>query len=144
MDFIGAKVVLYLGSKLVVILRDDFDWLPYAGYWDLPGGGREGAETPFECVARETFEELGLCLDPTDVLWSRAFGTTATQVWFFVASLPVGATGKIRFGDEGQGWSLMSDNEFLTHSKVVPDFQDRLRVFKTERGDFHQESPPLP
>ncbi len=32
----------------------------------------------------------------------------------------------VRFGDEGQGWSLMTEAEFLQHPKVVPDFQDRL------------------
>lgn len=42
MAFGGAKIALYLGDRLIVILRDDHEWLPFAVCWDLPGGGREG------------------------------------------------------------------------------------------------------
>ena len=41
--FHGAKLAVFLGEKLAVILRDDYPGSPFAGYWDLPGGGARGA-----------------------------------------------------------------------------------------------------
>ena len=52
MGFDGAKLALYVGEKLAVILRDDTPGLPFADHWDLPGGGREGEETPLGCALR--------------------------------------------------------------------------------------------
>ena len=57
MSFSGAKLALFLGADLLVIKRDDRPDIPYPGYWDLPGGGREGDETPQACALRETYEE---------------------------------------------------------------------------------------
>lgn len=33
---------------------------PFAGYWELPGGKREGAETACQTLCRELGEELGI------------------------------------------------------------------------------------
>jgi 8-oxo-dGTP diphosphatase len=130
--FDGAKVALFLGDKLAVILRDDLPGLSFAGHWDLPGGGRERHETPFECVARECEEELGLVLRQQNMVWSRAFSNAVTgkgNVWFFVAKLPVDAVEQVRFGSEGQCWSMMSTQGYLSHPKAVPAFQGRLRMW---------------
>ncbi|MFY0646637.1 NUDIX hydrolase [Sulfitobacter geojensis] len=132
--FEGAKLALFLGGRLVVILRDNVADLPYAGHWDLPGGGREGGETPLTCVQRECFEELGLRIEPQDIVWARRFSSVSSgePVWFYVGHLPVSAANDIVFGDEGQGWQLMEVAEFLRHPKAIPAFQDRLRVYLAE------------
>ncbi|WP_323776898.1 hypothetical protein [Leisingera sp.] len=39
-DFSGAKLTLFLGRDLLVILRDDAPDILYPGHWDLLGGGR--------------------------------------------------------------------------------------------------------
>lgn len=132
--FDGAKVALFIGEKLAVILRDESPELSYAGHWDLPGGGREGAETSFACVARECKEELGLSLRESNVLWSRAFTDASggkRTVWFYVARLPETAERRVVFGDEGQRWTLMSPAVFLAHPKAIPAFQERLRIWMT-------------
>ncbi|MEP5728725.1 MAG: NUDIX hydrolase [Sulfitobacter sp.] len=143
--FGGAKVALFLGQQLVVILRDEKPGLPYPGHWDFPGGGREGPETAFECMARECAEELGLTLRGEDVMWSRSFETEDGVNWFFVAQLPESAVHGIVFGKEGQRWQLMGVGEYLDHPKAIQRFKDRLRVALDGglRG-FSQESPPLP
>jgi len=68
MSFSGAKLALFLGVDLLVILRDDRPDIPYPGHWDFPGGGREGQETPEACALRETREEVGLVLRPSELV----------------------------------------------------------------------------
>ena len=131
--FAGAKLALFLGEDLAVILRDEKPGLPFAGYWDLPGGGREGAETPLECALRECHEELGLTVPSASVTWRRAFREEGQIKWFFAAHLPAEAAGRVVFGDEGQSWDLMDVDTFLSHPKAVPQFQQRLRSYLKER-----------
>ena len=45
-DFEGAKIAVIVGERVLALLRDDRADLPWPGHWDLPGGGREGGETP--------------------------------------------------------------------------------------------------
>ena len=62
-DFTGSKIALICGNKVLTILRDDKDDIPCPNMWELPGGGREGDESPFECVAREVYEEAKIGLE---------------------------------------------------------------------------------
>ncbi|MFC6585419.1 hypothetical protein [Sulfitobacter aestuariivivens] len=57
--FAGAKMALYIGDRLATILRDDLPGLPYAGQWDLPGGGREGARRPLPVCSASAWKSLG-------------------------------------------------------------------------------------
>lgn len=132
MGFDGAKLALYLGDELAVILRDDTPGLPFAGHWDLPGGGREGDETPLDCALRECREELGISVPPAAVVWEGRFTEGMQVKWFFVARLPAAAVSGVFLGDEGQCWRLMTQAEFLAHPRAVPAFQDRLRVYLKE------------
>lgn len=129
MGFDGAKLALYLGNRLAVILRDDRPGLPFPGHWDLPGGGREGDETPLDCALRECREELGIAVPEEAVIWRAPFDEAGRTKWFFVARLPEDSSADIVFGDEGQRWTLMTEREFLTHPQAVPAFQDRLQVY---------------
>jgi len=129
MGFDGAKLALYLGEKLAVILRDDTPGLLFADHWDLPGGGREGAETPLACALRECREELGIAVPEGAVVWQGSFDEAGRTKWFFVARMPAQAEAEIAFGNEGQRWRLMEEEEFLNHPRAVPAFQDRLRVY---------------
>lgn len=73
MEFSGCKIALLCDDKLLTILRDDISTIPWPNMWELPGGGREGEETPFECVQREVFEELGLKLKEVDIFWVKDY-----------------------------------------------------------------------
>lgn len=134
MPFHGAKIALLADQQILVILRDDRPDIPYPDHWDLPGGGREGDETPVACALRETKEELGLTIRPEAICWGRRFVLGDQANWFFVAPLAGGAVRDIRFGDEGQGWRLMTQTRFLRHPKAVPRFQVRLRLFRDQGG----------
>ncbi len=127
---IGAKLALFVGDSLATLLRDDKPGLLWPGFWDLPGGGREGVETPLQCVLRELEEELSLRLDPAVVRWGRDYGSSSGDIsWFFAAHVSADLARAIRLGDEGQDWALMTPSDFLSHENVVPQFKPRLQDY---------------
>lgn len=131
-DFTGCKIALFCGDKLLTILRDDKLNIPYPNTWELPGGGREGDESPFECVAREVYEELGIHLTEDCLLWSKVYPSMlfeGKESVFLVGKLRQEQFDSIVFGDEGQGYRLMSIDEFLDSDKVVPQLRDRVRDY---------------
>lgn len=131
MGFVGAKIALLQGDAVLTILRDDFAHIPFPAHWDLPGGGREGAESPEACVLRELQEELGLAVAPERLIWRKSFPSVhaAGRVgWFFAARITAAEVARVRFGDEGQGWRMMPVESFLTHPKGVSFLQERLRL----------------
>ena len=131
-DFTGSKIALICGDKVLTILRDDKDDIPCPNMWELPGGGREGDESPFECVAREVYEELGIHLNEDCLLWSKVYTSmlfTDKQSVFLVGQLTQNQFDSIVFGDEGQGYQLMNVEEFLSYSQVVPQLQERLKDY---------------
>ncbi len=126
----GAKLALFLGDRLAVILRDDFAHIPHPAHWDFPGGAREAGESAVDCVLRETREELGLILTPSDLGYGRAYlEGTAGEVWFFAAHLPDARRAEVRLGDEGQEWRLMSAAEYAAHPKAIETFRERLSEY---------------
>ena len=132
MDFQGCKIALICGDKVLTILRDDKDDIPCPNMWELPGGGREGNESPFECAAREVYEELGIHLDEDCLLWSKIYPSVIfkdKQSVFMVGQLSQDQFDSITFRDEGQAYKLMNIEEFLTSSQVVPQLLGRLRDY---------------
>ncbi len=126
-NFSGAKIAIFVGDKLLVIRRDDKPDIPYPAYWDLMGGGREGAETPLQCALRETQEEVGLTILPREVVWSVRYERPRGEVWFFATHQPASVEANIQFGDEGQEWRLWDPNIYCAHPKAVPHFVERLQ-----------------
>ena len=131
-DFTGCKIALFCGDKLLTILHDDKANIPWPNMWELPGGGREGDESPFECAVREVYEELGIHLTEECLLWSKVYSSVlfeGKQSVFMVGQLSQDQFDSITFGDEGQGYKLMPIEEFLSSSQVVPQLQERLKDY---------------
>ena len=130
-DFDGAKVALFLGDQLIVIRRDKKPDIPYPDMWDFPGGGRDPGETPFQTVARETQEEVGLILPPSAVIWQRRArrASDGLIIWYFVARLPAAAQNDVIFGDEGQFWRMACVDTVLQWPDVAGALQDRLALW---------------
>ncbi|NBE09661.1 NUDIX hydrolase [Paragemmobacter ruber] len=129
--FVGAKAALFCGHAVLTLLRDTHPGLPWPGMWDLPGGGREGDESPEDCLLRELDEEFGLRLPPSRLTgrWVLpSLSDASRQAVFFSGVVTRAEVAAIRFGTEGQGWALMPCAEFLAHPKAVPGLQDRLRL----------------
>ena len=132
LEFSGCKIALLCDDKLLTILRDDKASIPYPNMWELPGGGREGEETPFECVQREVFEELGLKLEEAAIVWAKEYkgmlDPDKTSI-FMVGTITREGCASIVFGDEGQAYQMMDVSQFLADEKVIPQLQDRLRDY---------------
>ncbi|TXB67874.1 NUDIX domain-containing protein [Paracoccus aurantiacus] len=121
--------MLTCGSGLLVYLRDDFQHIPFPGCWDLPGGGREGAESAPECALRELHEEFGLCLSSERLLGRWVFPVPSQPggvAVFYTGRLSRQDIAAIRFGDEGQYWRLMPVTEYVVHARAVPHFRGRV------------------
>ena len=134
-DFTGCKIALICGDKILTILRDDKPGIPCPNMWELPGGGREGNESPLECVAREVYEELGIHLNEDCLLWIKVYPSMlceGRQSVFMVGQLSQDQFDSITFGDEGQAYKLMSIEEFLKSNQAVPQLQGRLSDYLEE------------
>jgi 8-oxo-dGTP diphosphatase len=130
--FSGAKIAVVCEDRLLTYLRDDTPDIPWSGMWDLPGGGREGHETPEQCALRETFEEFGLHLDPAWIIWRQLYpgqGTLGLDTWFFVAQVPPGTFDAVVFGDEGQYWESRTVAQYLAMDNAIPHLQQRLQHY---------------
>lgn len=125
----GAKLVLTCGDALLVLRRDDIPTINWPGCWDLPGGKREGDESPADRALRELFEETGLTLDPAR-LRGRARELPhrpGRAGWYFHAEITAAEAGAAVLGDEGAELRLMALAEFVAHPKAVPHFRDVVR-----------------
>ena len=134
-EFTGCKIALICDGQILTILCDDKEDIPWPNMWELPGGGREGNETPFECVAREVYEELSIQLSKADVIWFQIYPSMLDgnkKSVFLVGRLTQEQFESIIFGDEGQGYKLVSFEEFLTSDRVVPQLQERVRDYMEE------------
>lgn len=127
--FDGAKIAILRGGDVLSLLRDDISTIPYPNQWDLPGGGREGAETPFETAARELHEELAVEIDPARVIYHAlepAVEDPAAVVHFFVARWDTLADRSIRLGDEGQRWQWIDARGYTRRHDAVAPLRGRL------------------
>lgn len=127
--FAATKLILTCGPDLLVCLRDDFDHIPWPGHWDLPGGGREGAESAPACALRELHEEFGLHLPPARLEATFAFANPSGGVSvFYTGHITPAEIAAIRFGDEGQCWRMMPVADYIAHPRAVPHFRQRVAL----------------
>lgn len=123
----GVKGLVFVGDKLLVYRRDAKPKL-FPLFLDLPGGGAENGETPFETFQREVKEEFGLDIQKSDIVYARQYSSVhfaGTHVYFPVARLPKESEKLIHFGNEGLEYLLMGVDEFLAASDVWPVLQEK-------------------
>ena len=132
LDYTGCKIALICDGRILTILRDDKPTIPWPNLWELPGGGREGDESPFECAAREVYEELTIQLSKDDIIWSWIYPSMLDEnknSVFLVGKLTQEQFNSIVLGDEGQGYKLVRLEEFLASDRIVPQLQERVRDY---------------
>lgn len=130
-DFTGCKLAYLYHDQLLVYRRDNNPAIMFPNMWDLPGGGREGDESPEECVLRELQEEFSIALPASRLLckWQVINHTQTGAAYFFVASGCQAELDAIVFGSEGQYWQLMGIGDIIKRTDVVPMHKLRLLRF---------------
>ena len=126
-DTIGSKGLVYIGDKVLVYRRDG-NTANHPHELDLPGGGPEGDETPFQTFKRETKEEFGLDINEEDVVYVRRYESTLNPgrfAYFPVAKLAAENAGKIALGNEGEEYLLLTDHEYVQRDDCWQVFQER-------------------
>jgi 8-oxo-dGTP diphosphatase len=137
-DFAGAKLAALVDGHILTYRRDLKPGIPWPGLIDLPGGGREGDESPAACALRELHEEFGLLLPEQRIWWARPFpamdppGQTG---WFLAAAITRGEVSAIRFSNEGHSPKLLGVDAFLASNDAIAPLQQRLQlVLETARN----------
>ena len=130
-EFTGCKLAYILNDSLLVYKRDETPEIPFPGLWDFPGGGREGSESPEECVLRELKEEFSISLPVSRFLYKKQIINQSGNgcTFFFVTQGENAEISNILFGDEGQYWKLMPVQEYLSHPKAIPALISRLKSY---------------
>ncbi len=128
----GAKIALLFENKIIVYLRDNKSDIPFANMWDFPGGGSEGDESPFECIAREVWEEFAIRLRPEQIVWQKEYASWENEskiAYFFAAHLSKDQVESIQFGEEGQRWRFIEPDELMASPDFVPHLKQRFSDF---------------
>lgn len=131
-DFHGCKIALFDNQqRVLVFLRDDKPDIESPNMWDLPGGGREGNESPESCVLRELYEEFGPSFSEERLLYKRRYHREhrGRSAYFFVGSISSTEADSISFGEEGQRWTMMPVDLYLEHPQVVPRHKVRMQDY---------------
>ena len=134
--FSGSKIALLCNGLVLTYQRDDFEHIPFPGMWDLPGGGREGTETPEECALRELQEEFGLALTSERIVWKNRYENETPgglPTYFLVAQVTDEEVASIHFGSEGQAWDIVPVATFLQTLEAIPHLVERLTEYLSAR-----------
>lgn len=127
-EFHGVKGLIRVADKIIAVRRDT-KTMKYQLQLDLPGGGREGHESPFETLRREIREILGIIIAPEDIIFSIRYEHNAghSHDTFFMVTkeLPIDAH-KIVFGEKGITHTLMTMHEFIERDDVVEKQKERI------------------
>ena len=126
--FHGVKGLIRVGGNIIVIRRDTGN-RHYQLQLDLPGGGREDHESPFETLAREVREELGIMLRPDDVVYAKRYPHSLSRdedTFFMVTKELVLDTHSIVFGEKGLMYHIITPHEFIHHPQCVQKQKERI------------------
>ncbi len=124
---IGTKGLVFIGDQIVVCRRDT-NTKNHPLELDLPGGGPEPGETPFETFQREVWEELRLKITREHIQSVRTYPSARRLGWasyFASALLPKEMGAHIQLGDEGVEFLLLSPDEFARRTDAWPIMQER-------------------
>lgn len=114
----GAFALIFHKQKLLLFHRDDIPTIPHPNCWQLPGGGIEKDESPFDAVKRELSEEVSYVPRMLDPLGPTTFNVSVN--YLFLAFIGDDEAEKFKLGpDEGQGIKFLGLKE-INGLKLTP------------------------
>ena len=129
---LGANAIITCGDKLLLECRRDSDT------WGLVGGGVKKYEEPVEAMAREVWEELGLCIPKEKFKKLAVYGEPGRiaayrdgSIWrmvIVVFGLELPETTSLRISKESRELRWFTREELagiqivVTHSDIVEDW----------------------
>jgi len=128
-DCAGAKGIVFIGQKMLVYRRDT-NTNRFPLYIDLPGGGKESDESPFETYKREVKEEFGINIRENEVVYAKQYMSSLepTKELYYIVIKTVGTREEdIVFGDEGIEYYLFTPEEYLRRKDIIPRHKDRVQ-----------------
>jgi 8-oxo-dGTP pyrophosphatase MutT (NUDIX family) len=113
----SATMILENSIGQVLIVKSE-----YKSYWTFPGGIIDARETPKEAAIRETFEEVGIILDPQKVTFvavvDRRSDYAETYQFIFKAPLLLGGINKIVLqASEIEEYQLITRDQLRTDDR---------------------------
>lgn len=127
-NFHGVKGLVFIKDKIVVFRRDT-KTTNFPLQVDLPGGGRENNESPFETFKREVMEEFGIYLEKDDVISSKKYQSVLdpSKEAYFIITKSLNITEQdIVFGDEGLEYFLMTPQDYVNLNDGVKRQQNKV------------------
>ncbi|MFZ2252921.1 MAG: NUDIX domain-containing protein [Minisyncoccia bacterium] len=128
-DFSGAKGLIFLKDKIILIRRDT-KTTSFPLMVDIPGGAREISESPFDTFQREVFEELGIQIEKENIIYSKIYPSVIdpekNRAFFLVTRELNINVSDIVFGDEGVEYLLLTPEEYVTLHDGIPGQQKRV------------------
>lgn len=105
-------------NRVLLVLRTDKDW------WNLPGGGLESGETPWEGVVREVKEETGLNVKVERLIGVYSKPLRNDLVFSFACQV---LSGELTLNDEAADLRYFSLNElpenlYYNHRERIKDY----------------------
>lgn len=132
---LGAyAIILDSQQRVLLCQRTDID------RWNLPGGGVESGETPWEAVVREVNEEVGLSVSVKKLLGVYAYPPANDVIFSFLCER---VTGELTLSEEARAIAYFAadqlpENTHLHHSIRIRDF------FQTPAEPYLGVLPTLP
>ena len=130
-NFHGAKGLVFIGNKILVYRRDNNTKI-FPLCIDLPGGGREENESPFDTFKRETQEEFGIVIGKEDVRYAKKYQSVmdSTKESYFIVVKPSNIQeGDIVFGDEGLEFMLIDLADYLNLDDAIERHKNKVRDY---------------
>ncbi|MEI7688713.1 MAG: NUDIX domain-containing protein [Candidatus Nomurabacteria bacterium] len=131
LDFIGVKGMVFIDGKIIVIRRDNNTKI-FPLRIDLPGGGREKGESPFETFKRELKEELSIDINEEDILFAYLYGdeTYKEHLAYFMVTKNLNIKKEyVVLGNEGLEFKFISPEEFIDLDDSIIHLQSEVKKY---------------
>lgn len=120
----GTKGLIVYKGRILLILRDNKQDIPFPNTWEYVGGAKKSDESFEEAGLREVKEELGIC--PSNYVFLGIEHYPSRDAGRFIVLLSEAEYRKIRFGNEGQKFGF-----FRLDEAIELDMAPNLKKFLT-------------